>query len=70
MSNETQHLTVVGERAGEYILDEELDDGRLVIRPDTSAQAMRDRLGGEPITGDEFDRVADEYGVLPADGEG
>lgn len=60
------HLTMVSEGG----VDQELDDERLVIRPSMSAAAMRRRLGGEPVIGDEFDRLAVECGVLPADGEG
>lgn len=70
MSDAAQRLTVVGDRAGEYVVDEELADGRLVIRPDTSAAAMRRRMGAKPITGEEFDRLVAEYEILPPDGEG
>jgi hypothetical protein len=62
-----QHLTVVGERAGEYIVEEELPDGRLVIRADTSAAAMRRRAGLEQISDEEF---VDAFGDLPTDDEG
>jgi hypothetical protein len=70
MAYAARHLTVIGELAGEYVLDEELPDGRLVIRPDTSAVAIRRRMGGEPITGEEFDRLVAEHGILPPDDEG
>jgi hypothetical protein len=61
------HITVAGDLAGEYVVDEVLDDGRLVIRPDTSAAAIRRRQGLEPISPEEFDQV---FGELPTDQEG
>jgi len=70
MSDATRHLTAVGEFAGEYVVDEELTDGRLVIRPNTSAAAMRRRLDAEPVSDEEFQQLVDDYGILPSDGEG
>jgi hypothetical protein len=72
MSDAARCLTVVGERAGEYVVDEELADGRLVIRPETSAAAMNRRTGVEPISPDEFNTFLAEHGeqMLPADDEG
>ncbi len=55
------------EVAGDYVLDERLEDGSLVLRPDTSAAAIRKRLGSEPISDEEFER---HFGHLPTDGEG
>ena len=55
------------EIAGDYVLDERLEDGSLVLRPDTSAAAIRKRLGSEPISDEEFER---HFGHLPTDGEG
>ena len=52
---------------GDWIVDEELSDGRLVIRPDTSAAAIRGRVGLESISNEEF---ADHFGDLPSDQEG
>jgi hypothetical protein len=67
MADPARHLTVTGDLDGEYIVDEELPDGRLVIRADTSAAAMRRRAGLEQISADEFDR---HFGQLPTDDEG
>jgi hypothetical protein len=67
MAEPARHLTVSGDLAGEYIVDEELPDGRLVIRADTSAAAMRRRAGLEQISADEFD---EHFGQLPTDDEG
>jgi hypothetical protein len=61
-------VTLSGDRAGEYVVLEERDDGSLLLSPDTSAEAMRSRHGLTPATLEEF--VA-EYGpILPPDGEG
>lgn len=62
------HVTLSGDRAGEFVVLEERDDGSMVLRPDTSAAAMRRRLGITPATLEEFEA---EYGPLqPPDGEG
>jgi hypothetical protein len=62
------HVTLTGDRAGDYVVLEEREDGSLVIGPDTSMEAIRRRHGLTPATLEEF--VA-EYGpILPPDGEG
>lgn len=61
------HVTLVGDLTGEYLVEEVLEDGRLVIRPATSAEAIRRRLDVEPVSREEFDR---ELGHLPQDDEG
>lgn len=61
------HVTLAGDLNGEYLVEEVLEDGRLVIRPDTSAEAIHRRLGVEPVSREEFDR---ELGYLPQDNEG
>jgi hypothetical protein len=52
---------------GEYVLDEVFEDGRIVLRPDTSAAAIRERAGLDPVTHDEFQQA---FGHLPSDSEG
>lgn len=61
------HITLAGDLNGDYVVDERLGDGRLVIRPDTSAAAIRRRLGLEQISADEFEQ---HFGHLPTDDEG
>jgi hypothetical protein len=61
------HVKLSGELSGEYVVDEVLEDGRIVLRPDTSAAAIRQRAGLEPVTDDEFQRA---FGHLPSDSEG
>jgi hypothetical protein len=56
---------VIGERP--YVVDEALQDGRLVLRPDTSITAVRRRLGTEPMSPEEFEAT---FGHLPTDEEG
>ncbi len=61
------HLTVTGDLSGDYVVDEVLADGRLVIRPDTSADAIRRRQGLQPIRPAEFDN---HFGHVSTDNEG
>jgi hypothetical protein len=59
-------ITLTGDLNGEYVVDEVLADGRLVIRPDTSAQAIHRRQGSRPATAAEFEA---HFGDLPTDDE-
>ena len=64
----TAHVTLSGDRSGEYVVVEERADGSLVVVPDTSMQAIHRRDGLTPATLGEFEA---EYGpVQPPDGEG
>lgn len=71
MSDAARHLTVIGEHAGEYVIDEQLADGRLVIRPQPYPSVIPDRPG-RPLTGQEFDAFLAEHRphMLPPDDEG
>jgi hypothetical protein len=60
-------ITLTGDVNGEYIVDEVLADGRLVIGPDTSAEAIHRRQGSRPATAQEFEQ---HFGDLPTDDEG
>jgi hypothetical protein len=53
--------------AGDYVLDERNPDGSLLLRPDTSVEAMERRAGLRPMNEEEFEEV---FGDLPRDGEG
>jgi hypothetical protein len=67
-TEQTKHVTLSGDRTGEYVVLEERDDGSLVVAPDTSAEAIRRRHGMTPATLEEFEG---EYGpIQPPDGEG
>ena len=64
----TEHVTLSGDRSGDYVLIEERPDGSLVVAPDTSAEAILRRHDMTPATLEEFEA---EYGpVQPPDGEG
>jgi hypothetical protein len=68
------HVTLSGDRAGEYMIEEERPDGRLVLVPDpddpypvvTWAEVLK-RSGGRELTPEEFER---HFGDLPTDDEG
>ena len=62
------HVTLAGDRTGDYLVAEERPDGTPVLLPDTSAEATLDRLGARPASLEEFET---EHGRLSApDGEG
>lgn len=61
------HITLSGDRSGDYVLVEERSDGSLVVAPDTSIKAIRKRVGTRPMTVEEFEG---HFGELPRDGEG
>ena len=64
----TEHVTLSGDRSGDYVVVEERPDGSLVVAPDTSAEAILRRHDMTPATLQEFEV---EYGpVQPPDGEG
>jgi len=57
-----------GDIEGSYVVEETRNDGRLVISPDMSAQAIMERLDHEPATLAEFEA---KFGATkPADDEG
>jgi hypothetical protein len=58
---EQPHVKLSGDIEGPYVVEESRDDGRLLVAPDTSAQAIRKRLGTEPVTLAEFEA---EYGPV------
>lgn len=71
MSDAARHLTVLGDRTGSFVIEDELPDGRLVIRPEAEPAGPSARLG-RPMNQDEFERFMAEYGphMLPGDDEG
>lgn len=63
-----EHVTLSGDRSGDYVVLEKRADGSLVIAPDTSGEAILRRHDMTPATLEEFEA---EYGaVQPPDGEG
>jgi hypothetical protein len=65
---DTAHVTLAGDLTGEYVVTEQREDGTIVARPLTPADAMFRRLGLEPVTLEEFE--AEHGKLLPPDGEG
>jgi hypothetical protein len=52
-----------------YVVEQELADGRVVLRPQTELEAMHQEHGSRPLTPQEFDELIAPH-VLPPDGEG
>jgi len=67
MATEVMHVTLAGDRAGDYLVEQELPDGRLVLRPDPAYPTAMPSFSGRAATIEEF---KDILGALPADGEG
>ena len=62
------HVTVKGDISGDYIIVEKREDGSIVLKPDTSMEAIRRRHNATPATLEDFEA---EFGaVQPPDGEG
>jgi len=57
------HVTLVGDRAGYYLVEEELPDGPLLLRPDPSHPTVMPAFGGQAATAEEFERI---LGSLPS----
>lgn len=53
--------------AGEYVVAERHPDGSVLLAPDTAIDAIQRRIGGRPMTDEEFE---EHFGDLPSDGEG
>lgn len=72
MSDASHHVTLVGDRAGDYVIQEERSEGTLSLAPDISAPAIRRRLGVRQATPAEFEDFMAEHGssMLPPDDEG
>lgn len=65
--NEPAHVTLSGAVNGRYVVTEKRPDGELILVPDTSISAIRERQGTKPMSADEFDAT---FGELPSDDEG
>lgn len=64
---EPVHVTLSGDLAGDYIVEERRLGGRVVLRPDLSVRAMLERHGERELTAEEYEQ---RFGGLPTDGEG
>jgi hypothetical protein len=71
MNKHLGHVTLSGERAGTYIIEEERPGKRLVIAPITCSSAEPAQIGARDATHEEFAAFEAAYGpFLPPDGEG
>ena len=73
MTKRLGRVTLSGDRAGTYIIEEERPGRRLVIAPVTctSAKGAPAHIGARDATHKEFAAFVAEYGpFLPPDGEG
>jgi hypothetical protein len=63
------HVTLSGDIAGEYVVEDRRPDGRLVLVPDSDAAypAVVPVFAGRPATSEELQEI---LGDLPTDGEG
>jgi hypothetical protein len=64
---EPAHVTLSGDLSGDYVVEDERPDGRIVLRPDLSVKAMLARHGERKLTPEEFEQ---HFGQLPTDDEG
>jgi hypothetical protein len=64
---EQAHVTLSGDLSGDYVVEDQRPDGRLVLRPDLSVEAILARHGERELTSEAFER---QFGHLPTDGEG
>lgn len=69
---EKVHVTLSGDITGEYLVEDRQPDGRLVLVPDTSIDAIRKRVGTRAMTTQESEEFWRENGLLmlPPDDEG
>ena len=64
---EQAHVKLSGDLSGDYVVEDQRPDGRLVLRPDLSVSAILARHSERELTPEEFGR---HFGHLPTDGEG
>ena len=56
--------------AGDYVVVERKPDGSVLLAPDTSIEAISRRLGGRPMTPEEYEEHVGRHLTRQADGEG
>jgi hypothetical protein len=64
---EPAHVTLTGDLSGDYVVEDRRPDGRVLLRPNLSVDAMLARHGERELSTEEFER---HFGQLPTDGEG
>lgn len=65
-----KHVTVTGAVNGRYVISDRRPDGALMLEPDTSIEAIRERTGTREPTAEEWAEFGCDYGsqMLPPDG--
>ncbi len=66
---QTFELAIGGSETTRYVVEQQLEDGRVVLRPQTEVERMHHEHGSRPLTQQEFDELIAPH-VLPPDGEG
>jgi hypothetical protein len=66
---QTFELAIGGSQTTLYVVEQQLDDGRVVLRPQTEVERMHQEHGTRSLTQQEFDELIAPH-VLPPDGEG
>ena len=70
VKRETVTVTRPDGTSNRFVIEEERNDGAILLRPDTSFEAIEERAGGgRAMTSEEFERLIAPH-VLPPDGEG
>lgn len=69
MMEQIIELAIGEQPSAPYVVDEQLEDGRVVLRPQTEVEKMHQEHGSRPLTREEFDELIAPH-VLPPDGEG
>jgi len=72
MSDAELHVAISGDLDGDYVVEEQRPDGRLLIRPKRPTPAVLTRGSGWALSEQEFAVFLAEHRahMLPADGEG
>jgi hypothetical protein len=63
---EALHVTLSGDLVGEYVVEEQLEGGRIVLAPEKSYPSVFPMPPGRPASEVEF---AEHFGDLPHDSE-
>jgi hypothetical protein len=64
---EPAHVTLSGDLSGDYVVEDQRPDGRVVLRSDLSVNAILARHGERELTREEFEA---HFGELRTDSEG
>ncbi len=72
VKHDTAQVQLTGAVSGRYVIREQRPGGELVLAPDTSIEAIRERAGTRAMTDSEWAEFMRVHGpqMLPPDGEG